>query len=300
VDGTKLAANASKRKAMSYKRMCEEERRLADEVAGWLEEAEAIDCEEDERHGENNGDELPPWMKSKSERLARIREAKAVLEKEAKARADAERKKQAKRPPNATGPKPKPPSDEPSPKAQRNFTDPDSRILRDKGTYVQAYNCQAAVDADHQIIVAADLTQKQTDWHMLEPLLAQVKRNCGAQAREVSADVGYCSEENLQVLRKRHIRGYVATGRQKHGTTSATNAKAFSGPLRCAMATRLKRGGHRSRYRLRKFTVEPVFGQIKEAQGIRRFLLRGLRKVEREWQIIWASHNLRRLMKAMA
>ena len=300
VDGTKMAANASKHKAMSYKRMCEEERRLAEQVAGWLEEAEAIDTAEDKRYGEDDGDELPPWMKSKSERLAKIREAKAVLEKEAKERAAAERKKQAKRPPDAPGRKPKPPRETPEPKAQRNFTDPDSRIMRDKGAYVQAYNCQAAVDIDHQIIVAADVTQRQTDWHMLDPVLAQVKRNCGRQAREVSADAGYCSEENLANLRKRHIRGYLATGRRKHGTASATNSKKSAGPLRSAMATRLKRGGHRSRYRLRKHTVEPVFGQIKEAQGIRRFLLRGFEKVEREWQLICASHNLRKLMRAIA
>ena len=139
-----------------------------------------------------------------------------------------------------------------------------------------------------------------TDWHMLDPVLAQVKKNCGRQAREVSADAGYCSEKNLASLRKRHIRGYLATGRRKHGTASATNAKKTTGPLRSAMATRLKRGGHRSRYRLRKHTVEPVFGQIKEAQGIRRFLLRGIEKVQREWQIICASHNLRKMMKAMA
>ena len=299
VDGTKMAAHASKHKARSYQRMCDEERRLAEEVAGWLEEAEAIDAAEDEHYGEDDGDELPPWMTSKTERLAKIREAKAVLEKEVKERAAAERKKQAKRPSNAPGRKPKPPSETPDPKAQRNFTDPDSRIMRDKGTYTQAYNCQAAVDSGHQIIVAADVTQKQNDGHMLDPLLEQIKRNCGKQATEVSADAGYCSEENLARLRKRHIRGYIATGRQKHGTSSATSSRKAA-PLRAAMATRLKRGAHRSRYRLRKYTVEPVFGQIKEAQGIRRFLLRGLEKVEREWQIICASHNIRKLMKAMA
>jgi len=148
--------------------------------------------------------------------------------------------------------------------------------------------------------VAADLTQRQNDWHMLEPLLIQMRRNCGRQAREVSADAGYCSEENLAMLSKRHIRGYLATGRRKHATASATGSRAPAGPLRRAMATRLKRGGHRSRYRLRKHTVESVFGQIKEAQGIRRFLFRGFEKVALEWQLICASHNLRKLTKAMA
>jgi transposase len=299
LDGTKMAANASKHKAMSYERMSQEERRLAEEVAGWLEEAEAVDAEEDGRYGEDDGRDVPPWMKKKSERLAKIREAKAALEREAKERAQAERERQATRPESKSGRQPKPPSEEPAPKAQRNFTDPDSRVMRDKGTYTQAYNCQAAVDADNQIIVAADVTQQQNDGHMLDPLLSQVKRNCGRQAREVSADAGYCSEENLALLRKRHIRAYVATGRQKHGAASATGSAQKPRPLRAAMATRLKRGAHRSRYRLRKYTVEPVFGQIKEARGIRRFLLRGFEKVQCEWQLICATHNLGKLMRAI-
>lgn len=172
--------------------------------------------------------------------------------------------------------------------------------MRDKGTYVQAYNCQAAVDADHQIIVASDVTQKQNDGHMLEPLLIQLKDNCGRQAREISADAGYCSEANLAMLNKRHIRGYVATGRRKHGTRSPTGRKRPETPLRAAMATRLKRGGFRSRYRLRKHVVEPVFGQTKKARGIRRFLLRGLRNAGCEWQLMNATHNLRKLTNALA
>ena len=134
--------------------MCEEERRLSEQVARWLEEAEATDPAEDERYGGDDGDELPPWMKSKSESLAKIKEAKAVLEEEARERAAAEQKKRAKESPRVSGRKSKPPSETPEPRAQRNFTDPDSRIMRDKGTYVQAYNCQAAVDIDHQIICA--------------------------------------------------------------------------------------------------------------------------------------------------
>ena len=188
------------------------------EVAGWLEEAEALDIAEDERYGEDDGRELPKWMKNKRERLAKIREAKAALEREA----GAVRRPSARRKPN------------------------------------------------------------------------------GRQAREVSADAGYCSEENLAVLPKRHIRGCLAAGRRKHGTASATSSRKPAGPLRRAMATRPKRGGHRNRYRLRKHTVEPVLGQIKEAQGIRRFLLRGFEKVGLEWQLICASHNLRKLTKAMA
>ena len=169
--------------------------------------------------------------------------------------------------------------------------------MRAKGTFEQSYNCQGAVDADSQVIVACGVTNKQNDMQELTPMLEQIKTNTGRQACELSADVGYCSEANLCELSRRHVRGYVATGRQKSGQSSATSQRTKR-PRARAIAARLKRGGFRSRYRLRKQTVEPVFGQIKEARGFRGFLLRGLQKVEAEWSLVCAAHNLLKLMRA--
>ena|SRR5262245_33155277 len=282
LDGTKIKANASKHKAMSYARMQKSEKELVELVAGWLERAQAEDEAEDEEFGKDRrGDELPDWVKDKQERLKRIRAAKQALEEEARVGGggDAER--------------------EPAPKSQRNFTDPDSRIMKTKDGFEQAYNCQAAVDQEHQIIVAVTTTQTQNDNAELLKLLDGIKANTGRQAREISADSGYCSEENLANLNRRRIRGYVATGRQRHGTNAAIErSRKKLGPHVTRMRERLSRGGWSSRYRLRKQTVEPVFGQIKEALGFRRFLLRGIEKVRAEWHLVCAAFDLRKLAAA--
>lgn len=292
LDSTKIKANASKHKAMSYERMQSSERALAEEVRGWLKRADDQDRDEDRRLGrEKRGDELPDWVKNKQERLARIRAAKRALEQEAAAAAPKE--------PRSKDPPSDPPSrGKPDAKKQRNFTDPDSRIMKTRDGFEQAYNGQAAVDAGSQVIVAAKLTNLQNDVHEVHDLLHQIRANTGRQAKEISADSGYCSEENLRELSWRRINAYVATGRQKHGETSATKDAAWRSPWTRRMATKLKRGAHRSRYRLRKITAEPVFGQIKEAGGFRRFLLRGLAKVREEWRLICAVHNLRKLALA--
>jgi transposase len=306
LDGSKVKANASKHKAMSYERMKKTEPELAEEVRRHFEEAEATDRAEDEQFGkEKRGDETPAWVKNKQQRLEKIREAKAALEAEAKQKADEERARQANREPSAHGPKPSPPSDTPDDKAQRNFTDPESKILRVKGTYEQSYNAHAAVDAAHQVIVACDVTNEQNDGATLAPMLDQVKANCGRNPEEISADTGYCSEANLETIRRRRIRGYVATGRQKHGSASATESEdggrgPKQGPLTRAMRARLRRGGFRSHYRLRKQTVEPVFGQMKACRGFRQFLLRGLAKVRGEWKLACIAHNLLKMLKARA
>ena len=285
LDGSKFKANASKHKAMSYSRMREEEARLRAEVDRWFHEAESADGREDTAFGKDKrGDEMPSWVANKQQRLERIREAKAALEKEA---ADDEQ-----RPGGGGGRKKRRPLEE----RQRNFTDPDSRIMRTQQTFEQGYNCQIAVDADSQVIVAESLGNKQNDAPELPAIVAQIKGNLGRQAAELSADVGYCSESNLAELGRRHIRAYIATGRQKHGTATATGQRA-QGRAK-DMSARLRRGGHRSRYRLRKQTVEPVFGQIKEALGFRRFFLRGLACVAEEWRLICAAHNLRKLILA--
>jgi Transposase DDE domain len=168
--------------------------------------------------------------------------------------------------------------------------------MKGKDGFVQAYNGQLAVDARAQVIVACDLTDEAVDAGRLVPLLDRIEHNLGRRAKEISADVGYCSEANLQALDDRGIRGYLATGRQKHPAAGEDQRR---GPLVRAMRRKLKRGGRRSRYRLRKQTVEPVFGQIKQARRFRQFLLRGLAKVQAEWTLICTAHNTLKLIKAL-
>ena len=306
LDGTKIKANASKHKAMSYERMKKREAELKAEVDRWLEAAEAADAQEDKLYGDKRGDELPDWVADKAQRLAKIREAKAALEAEAKAAAEAQGKARAEAAASReaegrkkTGKTPAPPKAEPEGKAQRNFTDPESRILKTKDGYIQGYNAQAAVDGTAQIIVAHGLTNAGNDQAQLAPLLDGIRANLGANPDEVSADAGYCSDANLRTIKRRRIAGYIATGRQKHGAKSATSKKtAKPGSPIAKMSSRLKRAGYRSRYRLRKQIVEPVFGQIKQARGFRQFLLRSIEKVKAEWALICTAHNLVKLATA--
>ena len=306
LDGTKIKANASKHKAMSYERMKKREAELAAEVDRWLKAAEAADAQEDRLYGEKRGDEMPDWVADKQKRLLKIREAKAALEAEAKTAAEEEmrRQKEAEEKRKAQGRKkkgktPAPPKQEPEGKTQRNFTDPESRILKTKDGYIQGYNAQAAVDGAHQIIVAQTLTNASSDQAQLAPLLDGIRANLGSNPDELSADAGYCSGANLRTIKRRRIEGYIATGRQKHGTKSATATKASRpGSLIAKMTTKLKRAGYRSRYRLRKQIVEPVFGQIKQARGFRQFLLRGIKNVQAEWAMICTAHNLTKLARA--
>jgi len=302
LDGTKIKANASKHKAMSYERMKKREAELEAEVERWLKAAEAADAEENRRYGDKRGDEMPDWVADKEKRLAKIREAKAALEAEAKVAAAEEekRRQQAEEKRIAegrkkTGKTPAPPKREPDGKAQRNFTDPESRILKTKDGYIQGFNAQAAVDGTAQIIVAHSLTPSMSDQDQFVPLIDQIEQNLGHKPREASADAGYCSEANLQALADRRIGAYLATGRAKH---PAEARRKSSGPLTQAMRDKLKRAGWRSRYRLRKQIVEPVFGQIKQARGFRQFLLRGIEKVRAEWAMICIAHNLTKLATA--
>jgi transposase len=300
LDGTKIKANASKHKAMSYERMKKREAELKAEVARMLAAAEAADAEEDAAFGrDKRGDEMPKWASDKHKRIAKIAEAKAMLEAEAKAAADEERRIEAEKEQHreAEGRKKPgrpaaPPSDEPDPKAQRNFTDPESRIMKSKDGFVQAYNAQAAVDAGTQIIVAHDLTQNGSDQGQLVSMTDTIEANLGRKPAQLSADAGYCSEANLQALADRNIDGYVASGRAKHAT--ADNGKT-GGPLTQAMRKKIDAGGFETPYRLRKQVVEPVFGQIKQARGFRQFLLRGVGKVRAEWAMICVAHNLCKL-----
>lgn len=304
VDGTKLKANASRHKAMSYKRMLEQEPKLAAEVQGWLDRATAADAAEDGEHGaDRRGDEMPDWVADKQRRLARIRAAKAQLEAEAKAGPQAH---------TVDGPGPSSgmqerghrtggPSDRPPDKAQRNFTDPDSRIMPSGGTFIAGYNGQIAVDAAHQIIVAQQLATNPADFDALVPLVDQLKTNLGRKAREVSGDSGFATEANLTAMAERRVNTYLSPGRIRHGDTDPTAGRVLKRkPRMQAMADRLRRAGRRSRYRLRKQVVEPVFGQIKQARGFRQLLLRGLQKVKAEWAMLCTVHNLLKLHASRA
>ena len=282
IDGTKIRANASKHKAMSYGRMNQTTKRLRQEVEDWLAKANAVDQSEDSEFGEDSsGQTMPPWCRDKQERIKKIRQAKKALEERAKSNDDDD----------------DPPS-KPGSKDQINFTDAESRIMPTKDGFQQCYNAQAAVDAGSQVIVAISVTEQTNDKKQLVPMLDQIKENTGRQATEVSADNGYCSDENLKAMNRRRINGYIATGRQKHEKKSATRSSKIS---RIAIMTKkLKQGGYRSRYRLRKQTVEPVFGQIKFARGFRQFLTRSLKNVTGEWDLICISHNILKLSAAMA
>jgi transposase len=302
LDGTKVKANASKHKAMSYGRMQRAEAGLAAEVADWLAQAEAADAAQDAEHGpDRRGDELPGWVADKQQRLERIRAAKAALE----AEAEAEPPPHAEPGPSAgmtdRGRPRRAPDGGPPARAQRNFTDPDSRVLKARDGFIQGYNGQLAVDAAHQIIVAQRLTTNGSDQDGLVPLLDATAAALGRTPREVSADAGFCREANLEALAARGIRGYLAPGRASHGRADPSGQRQLKPGSRMAqMAARLKRAGRRSRYRLRKQTVEPVIGQIKQARGFRQFLLRGVIKVKAEWALVCTAHNLIKLLPARA
>jgi transposase len=308
LDGTKVKANASKHKAMSYEHMKKKEAELKAEVARWFAKAAALDEEEDRLYGpDKQGDELPDWVMNKQKRLEVIRAAKAELEAEAKTQLAAGVK------PGAMSPKPdgpdkpprkrnrKPPKEngEPNDKAQLNFTDVDSRILKGPHGFLQGYNCQAAVDAEAQIIIAHATTNEQNDAPLLVPMVDRIRESVGRNPEELSADSGYSSEENLKALRRRHINGYIATGRVKHGAEKPAKGRPL-GPLANAMRIKLARAGPRSRYRLRKQVVEPVFGQMKEGRAFRGMLLRGMRKVPHEWAMMCTAHNLLKLARRAA
>ena len=312
LDGTKVKANASKHKAMSYGRMEKKAEELEAEVKRLLCEAQVVDDAEDAIYGKGKrGDELPEELRFKQDRLRKIKEAMKSLDAESKAKADAKReeirlKEQAleKGGSKRKGKKPKEPSDKPEPKAQRNFTDPESRIMKDGASksFEQAYNCQAAVDEESQIIVATNVTQQPNDKQQLEPLVEEIKKNTeGETPEKISADSGYFSEANVDYLEGESVDGYIATNRQKHGETPELAAcgripKDATKQERMSRKLRTKKG--RATYSKRKQIVEPVFGQIKEARGFRRFLLRGLENVSAEWDLICLTHNLLKLFRS--
>jgi hypothetical protein len=308
LDGTKVKANASKHKAMSYGRMVTEEARLTAEVTRLLAQAEAADARDDAAYGpDRRGDELPAELARREQRLQTIRAAKAVLEQEAQA--DGALKRAAHdtggddRP--RRGRPPQRPSSVPPPKAQRNFTDPESRIMPAsdaKGSVVQGYNCQAAVDARAQIIVAADVTDEANDKQQAQPMLTQVLAHTGQVPRTVSMDAGYFSEANVTALIALGCTPLVPPDRQLHSQARPAAPRGRP-PIGLSVADRMRRTLRtqrgRRRYARRKAIVEPVFGQIKQGRGYRQFLLRGMRQVRGEWALICTTHNVRKLWTAL-
>jgi len=337
IDGTKLKANASKHKAMSYERMVEKEKQLREEVDKLLAQAAQADTAEDAKYGKGNrGDELPAELARRESRLQKIAEAKAALEQEARERAavekavaeakleerrrqeEAQGKKFGGRPPQV----PDPEQAKPEPKAQRNFTDPESRIMKDGATksFMQAYNAQAAVDSHAQIIVAAAVTQEANDKKQLLPMLEQVAQNMGRKPEHATADAGYFSEAAVTDPKAGGIELLVPPERQKHGVGNGSSphlgaeppapveppsqqvGESTEQPVARSVAETMRDKLHTTAgqavYKMRKAVVEPVFGQIKERRGLRGFLMRGREKAAAEWQIICLTHNLLKLFQA--
>lgn len=301
LDSTKVQANASKHRAMSYARMERAERELEATVRRILEEAERVDQEEDARFGpDRRGDELPEELADPVRRLAKIREAKAALEAEARGAAAA--KRQAWEDRGGQGRPPRAPETvQPAPTAQRNFTDPDSKIMQGPDGFLQAYTLHTAVDASSQVILAYDVSNQPADVEHLQPMVEQIIARSRRRPRRLLADAGYCSEATLAYLDRRRIEGYVATARVRHGEERlpAPRGRPPKGlSYRERMARRLRTLRGRALYRLRMLTVEPVHGQLKQAMGFRQFLLRGLEKVRGEGSLLCTAFNLRKLWAA--
>jgi transposase len=286
LDSSKIKANASKHKAMSYGRMREKQRQLRDEVNELLTQAEATDAAEDAEYGaDQRGDELPAELQRRESRLQRIREAKRALEARAKTEAAA-----AGQPTEAA---------KPDPKAQYNFTDPESRIMKAPDGFVQAYNVQVAVD-DLQLIVGQAVTQETNDKKQLMPMITTIEQQSGDTPAQVLADAGYCSDASLIAIAGTRIDAYISTRKQKHGERPEPCPR---GPLPKTatmvdrMARKLQTKTGAAVYAARKGIVEPVIGQIKHARGFRQFLLRGFEKVQGEWSLVCTTHNILKLYR---
>ena len=342
IDGTKMKANASKHKAMSYERMNKEEQRLKVEIEAYFERAAQVDAEEDALYGVGQqAEDLPAELRRREDRLAKIREVRAALKKEtAKARAAelerqadelrrlantattserkqsefttlaAQRDQQAAElddddddPPPAAGddlPRNTPPKHRdgtPKPKAQRNFTDPESRIMMRDGAFLQAYNAQLAVDDEHQIIVAAALSNQSPDVEYFEPMLRRVVENCQAVPAAVTADSGFFSADNVRAAEALGVEPFISTGGHNRDGTPEPLPPWYQTDERQRMRALLETERGHAIYARRKATVEPVIGQIK-TRGIRQMSFRGLLKNRLEWLLICATHNLLKLWRS--
>jgi transposase len=315
LDGSKVRANASRRKAMSYKRMTEREADLVREVDEMMADAEATDTAEDERFGpDGRDDDLTGELGRRESRLAKIRAAKADLEADAARRsgADAARRswhRSARRGDEGDGDGRAASAAEaateaaaratPDDKAQRNFTDPDARIMKTSdGSFHYCYNAQAVVDDTHQVIVATRLTNRSADCGELASMLDETEHNCGTRPRQVLADAGYFSEDNIAAATTRGVDALIATGRLKHHETPPAAPQGripANATIKQRMARKLRTKPGQAAYRRRKAIVEPVFGQIDTVQGSKKVLLRGEAAANAEWQLLATCHNLRKL-----
>jgi transposase len=313
VDGTKMRANASRYKGWTYERMEEEQRQLEEEMAEWLRHCQEVDQAEDAAYGKGcRGDELPPELREAQKRLTRIRELKQELEREAreaaeKKKAQAEKRvaerraEEERRGRRLGGRQPRVPDVEqakPKPSAQRNLTDPESRIMKDGATnsFQQSYNAQIAADGNGQIIVAARVTPAEHDREQLLPNLQEVEHHVGRKPQQVSADCGYYDPDHLGDEYLKDIALYLPPVPEPRAGEKASRW-ARNGPLLERLREQSQRPEAQAVYRLRQGIVEPIFGQIKQCRGFRQFLLRGLQKVESEWRIICATHNLLKLYR---
>jgi transposase len=311
IDGTKVRANASKHKAMSYGRMKKKDVDLKELAKQILADAERIDAEEEALYGKGKrGDELPEEFRNAKTRRSKIREGIKALEERTKAEADKKRaeieEKEKQREEEGDdkprgGRKAKKPSNTPEDKMQYNFTDPESRIMKmgSTGSFEQCYNAQVAVDVDSQVIVAADVTQQPNDKQQLKPMVEQVKKNTESKPKTVSADTGYYSDANAEAMRCEAIDAHIATKRDKHGERVAAPRGRIrkSATTKDRMQRKLRTKKGRATYAKRKSSVEPVIGQIKEVQRFRQFLRRGLDAAKQEWTFGCAIHNLLKLFR---
>ncbi|HEX2344058.1 MAG TPA: IS1182 family transposase [Vicinamibacterales bacterium] len=286
LDSSKMKANASKHKAMSYGRMREKQRQLRAEVKDLLAQAEAADAAEDAAYGPDRcGDELPEDLQRRESRLKRIREAKRALESRAKDEAAAAGKPAE--------------SAKPDGKAQYNFTDPESRIMKSPDGFVQGYNVQVAVD-ELQLIVGHAVTQETNDKKQLMPMITTIERQSGDTPSQLLADAGYCSDINLAAIADTKIDAYISTRKQKHGERPGPCPRGpvpKSATIVDRMSRKLQTKTGAAVYAGRKGIVEPVIGQIKQARGFRQFLLRGFEKVQGEWSLVCTTHNILKLYR---
>jgi len=305
LDGTKQKANASKHKAMSYGRMKEESARLDLEIAELLALAEQTDEDEDSKFGRDvRGDELPKDLAFREGRLAKIKQAMAELETEAKEAANEEGSKDSPADDKANPKRRvrwrKKPTGMPDDKAQKNFTDGESRIMvsGDK-SFIQGYNAQAAVESDYQVIVAAMVTNRAADAVHVEAMVEKISQNTGQLPDEMSLDAGYYSEANLEYLEAKKIDAYLPPCRIKRREYRDAKPEVVTArsSLRERMKAKVLTDEGRKKYGLRKVTVEPVFGQIKRCMGFRQFSMRGLEACADEWSLVCAAHNLLKLFR---